>query len=309
MRAPRIGTRGSILARWQAEFVRKQILQATGVDAEIVIVKTTGDKLTHASFAEIAGQGVFIKELEDALLREEIDLAVHSIKDVPTDVPSRLCFPVICRRNDVRDCLVVSKPGQTLATLRKGARVGTSSLRRKAQILHARPDLDVRDLRGNVDTRLRKVESGEYDAILLAKAGLDRLGLSARVAEILEPEILMPAVGQGAIGVQARVRDEEMGTAIAALDDFETRQSIVAERALLGALQGGCQVPLGAWARIERGELLIDAVVVSPDGQKVVRQKGSAPPDQARELGHHVAELLWNAGAAEILAQVSRQRG
>jgi len=309
VRAPRIGTRGSILARWQAEFVRKQILQATGVDAEIVIVKTTGDKLTHASFAEIGGQGVFIKELEDALLHEEIDLAVHSVKDVPTEVPSRLCFPVICRRNDVRDCLVVNKPGQTLATLRKGARVGTSSLRRQAQILHVRPDLDVRDLRGNVDTRLRKVESGEYDAILLAKAGLDRLGLSARVAEILEPEILMPAVGQGAIGVQARVRDEEMGTAISSLDDFETRQSIVAERSLLGALQGGCQVPLGAWARIERGELVIDAVVVSPDGQKVVRQKGSAPPDQARELGHHVAELLWNAGAGEILAQVSRQRG
>lgn len=309
MRAPRIGTRGSILARWQAEFVRKQVLQATGVDAEIVIVKTTGDKLHQASFAEIGGQGVFIKELEDALLREEIDLAVHSIKDVPTDVPSRLCFPVICRRNDVRDCLVASKPGQTVATLRKGARVGTSSLRRRAQILHARPDLDVRDLRGNVDTRLRKVESGEYDAIILAKAGLDRLGLSARVGEILEPEILMPAVGQGAIGVQARVRDEEMGTAISSLDDFETRQSIVAERSLLGALQGGCQVPLGAWARIERGELVMDAVVVSPDGQKVVRQNGSAPPDQARELGHHVAELLWNAGAGEILSQLSRQRG
>jgi hydroxymethylbilane synthase len=289
--------------------VRKQILQATGIDAEIVIVKTTGDRLPHANFAQIGGQGVFIKELEDALLNEEIDLAVHSVKDVPTDVPSRLCFPVICRRNDVRDCLVVSKPGQTLVTLRKGARIGTSSLRRQAQILHARPDLDVRDLRGNVDTRLRKVESGEYDAILLAKAGLDRLGLTARIAEVLDPEILMPAVGQGAIGVQARVRDEEMGTAISSLDDFETRQSIVAERSLLGALQGGCQVPLGAWARIERNELVIDAVVVSPDGQKVVRQKGSSPPDQARELGHHVAELLWNAGAGEILAQVSRQRG
>src|SRR5262249_15362569 len=196
--------------------------QATGVDAEIVIVKTTGDKLNQASFSEIGGQGVFIKELEEALLKEEIDLAVHSIKDVPTDVPSRLCFPVICRRDDVRDCLVTAKPGQKLATLRKGARIGTSSLRRQAQILHARPDLDVRDLRGNVDTRLRKVESGEYDAILLAKAGLDRLGLGARIAEVLEPEILMPAVGQGAIGVQARVRDEEMAEAISKLDDFET---------------------------------------------------------------------------------------
>ncbi|HLK06179.1 MAG TPA: hydroxymethylbilane synthase [Candidatus Acidoferrum sp.] len=307
MRAPRIGTRGSILARWQAEFVRKQILQATGVDAEIIIIKTTGDKLTQASFAEIGGQGVFIKELEEALLREEIDLAVHSVKDVPTDVPSRLCFPVICRRNDVRDCLITAKPGQTLATLRKGARLGTSSLRRAAQMRHVRPDLDVRELRGNVDTRLRKVESGEYDAILLAKAGLDRLGLSGRIAETLEPEILMPAVGQGAIGVQARLKDEEMGEAIAPIDDFETRQSIVAERSLLASLQGGCQVPLGAWARIDRGELVMDAVVCSPDGKQVLRQKSSAPPEQARDLGQKVAELLWNAGAGEILAHVSRQ--
>jgi len=307
VKAPRIGTRGSILARWQAEFVRKQILQATGIDAEIIIVKTTGDKLTHASFAEIGGQGVFIKELEEALLREEIDLAVHSVKDVPTDVPSRLCFPVICRRNDVRDCLITAKPGQTLLTLRKGARLGTSSLRRAAQMRHKRPDLDVRELRGNVDTRLRKVESGEYDAILLAKAGLDRLGLNGRIAEILEPEILMPAVGQGAIGVQARLKDEEMAEAISPLDDFETRQSIVAERALLGALQGGCQVPLGAWARIERGELVMDAVVCSPDGKQMLRQRSAAPPGEARDLGQKVAELLWSAGAGEILAQVSRQ--
>jgi len=309
VRAPRIGTRGSILARWQADFVRKQILRVTGVDAEIVVIKTSGDKLAHASFSEIGGQGVFVKELEEALLNEEIDLAVHSIKDVPTDVPSRLCFPVICRRDDVRDCLVTAKPGQVLATLRKGARLGTSSLRRQAQIRHLRPDLDVRELRGNVDTRLRKVESGEYDAILLAKAGLDRLGQTARIAETLEPEILMPAVGQGAIGVQARLKDEEMGEAISKLDDFETRHSIVAERALLGALQGGCQVPLGAWARVERGELVLDAVICSPDGQKHIRQKGSAPPEQARDLGRQVAELLWNAGGSEILEQVSRQRG
>ena len=309
MRAPRIGTRGSILARWQADFVRRQILSLTGVDAEIVVIKTSGDKLAHASFSEIGGQGVFIKELEEALLNEEIDLAVHSVKDVPTNVPSRLCFPVICRRGDVRDCLVAAKPGQTLATLRKGARLGTSSLRREAQIRHVRPDLDVRELRGNVDTRLRKVASGEYDAILLAKAGLDRLGLGGRIAEILDPEILMPAVGQGAIGVQARLKDEEMGEAISKLDDFETRQSIVAERALLGALEGGCQVPLGAWARVERGELVLDAVICSPDGQKHIRQKGSAPPEQARDLGHQVAELLWNAGGSEILEQVSRQRG
>jgi len=309
VKAPRIGTRGSMLAKWQAEFVRRQILSATGVDAEIIIVKTTGDKLNQASFSEIGGQGVFIKELEEALLNEEIDLAVHSVKDVPTNVPSRLCFPVICRRDDVRDCVVVHKAGQKLATLRKGARVGTSSLRRQAQLLHARPDLDVRELRGNVDTRLRKVESGEYDAIMLAKAGLDRLGLSARIAEVLEPEVMMPAVGQGAIGVQARLKDEEMGGAIALLDDFETRQSIVAERALLGALQGGCQVPLGAWARLERGELILDAVICSPDGKEHVHKRELGDPQQARDLGQRVAEELWNAGGGKILEQVSRQRG
>jgi len=304
----RIGTRGSMLAKWQAEFIRKKIFQATGVDAEIVIIKTTGDKLQTASFAQIGGKGVFIKELEDALLNEEVDLAVHSVKDIPTDVPSRLCFPAICRREDTRDCLISTK-GETLATLRQGARVGTSSLRRQAQIRHARPDLDIRELRGNVDTRLRKVESGEYDAILLAKAGLDRLGWSNRISEVLSPEVCMPAVGQGAIGVQARLKDAEIGDALAPLDDFETRQSIVAERSLLGALEGGCQVPLGAWARFERGELVLDAVVCSPDGLQHVRQRATAPPEQARELGIQVAQLLIDSGAREILEEVYRQRG
>ncbi len=230
------------------------------------------------------------------------------MKDIPTDVPSRLCFPVICRREDTRDCLIAAK-GETLDTLRHGARVGTSSLRRQAQILHARPDLAVRELRGNVDTRLRKVESGEYDAILLAKAGLDRLGWSNRISEILSPEICMPAVGQGALGVQARLRDSEIAEALAPLDDFETRQSIVAERSLLAALEGGCQVPLGAWARVERGELILDAVVCSPDGKQHIRRRATAPPKQARELGTQVAQLLIDSGAREILQEVYRQRG
>ena len=297
-----------MLAKWQAEFVRRKILEATGVDAEIVVIKTTGDKLQTASFAQIGSKGVFIKELEEALLSEEIDLAVHSVKDIPTEVPSRLCFPVICRREDIRDCLVAAT-GETLSALRRGARIGTSSLRRRSQVLHVRPDLDVRDLRGNVDTRLRKVESGEYDAILLAKAGLDRLGWSNRISEVLSPEVCMPAVGQGALGVQGRLKDHDLAEALAPLDDFETRQSIVAERALLAALEGGCQVPLGAWARFERGELAIDAVVCSPDGSQHVRQRATAPPDQARELGQRVAQLLIDSGAREILEEVYRQRG
>jgi hydroxymethylbilane synthase len=305
VRILRIGTRGSMLAKWQAEFIRKRLFAAAGVEAEIVIIKTAGDKLQHIPLTQIGGKGIFIKELEEALLEETIDLAVHSVKDVPTDVPSRLMFPAVCRRDDVRDCLV----GSTLANLRQGARVGTGSLRRQAQLLHLRPDLDIRDLRGNVDTRLRKVESGEYEAIVLSKAGLDRLGLSQRISEILSPEICMPAVGQGAIAVECRLKDAEAGDILAHLDDAETRTAIIAERALLSALQGGCQVPLGAWARIERGELVLEACVCSADGVQYVKQRATAPLDQAAQLGEHMARLLAEAGAQSILEEVSRQRG
>ena len=305
MRLLRIGTRGSLLAKWQAESIRKRLFVAAGVEAEIVIIKTAGDKMQQAPLTQIGGKGIFIKELEEALLEESIDLAVHSVKDIPTDTPSRLMFPAVCRRDDVRDCLV----GSTLANLRQGARVGTSSLRRQAQLLHIRPDLDIRDLRGNVDTRLRKVESGEYEAILLAKAGLDRLGVSQRISEILSPEVCMPAVGQGAIAVECRLKDTETADILAPLDDAETRTAIIAERALLAALQGGCQVPLGAWARIERGELLLEACVCSVDGVQYVKQRATAPPDQAAALGEHMARLLIEAGAQSILEEVSRQRG
>jgi hydroxymethylbilane synthase len=305
VRILRIGTRGSLLAKWQAESIRKRVFAAAGVEAEIVIIKTAGDRMQQAPLTQIGGKGIFIKELEEALLEESIDLAVHSVKDIPTDTPSRLMFPAVCRRDDVRDCLV----GSTLASLRQGARMGTSSLRRQAQVLHIRPDLDFRDLRGNVDTRLRKVESGEYDAILLAKAGLDRLGVSQRISEILSPDVCMPAVGQGAIAVECRLKDTETADILAPLDDAETRTAIIAERALLAALQGGCQVPLGAWARIERGELVLEACVSSVDGVQYVKQRATAPPDQAAALGEHMARLLIEAGAQSILEEVSRQRG
>jgi len=304
----RIGTRGSLLAKWQAEYVRKRIFQATGVETEIVIIKTTGDSMQQAPFSQIGGKGVFIKELEEALLEEHVDLAVHSVKDIPTEVPSRLCFPAVCRRDDTRDALV-SGQGEALSRLRQGARVGTSSLRRQSQLRHVRPDLDIREMRGNVDTRLRKVESGEYEAVVLAKAGLDRLGMSVRISEVLSPDVCMPAVGQGAIAVQARLKDADLSDALAPLDDNETRQSIVAERALLGALQGGCQVPLGAWARFERNELAMDAVVCSPDGRNYIRQRAAGPADQPRELGQRLAQLLIDAGAGTILEEVYRARG
>ncbi|HVH70471.1 MAG TPA: hydroxymethylbilane synthase [Candidatus Dormibacteraeota bacterium] len=304
MRTLRIGTRGSLLAKWQAEFIRKRLFEASGSEPEIIIIKTAGDKMLHAPVAQIGNKGVFIKELEEALLEETIDLAVHSVKDIPTDIPSRLMFPAVCKRDDVRDCLV----GSTLPNLRKGARVGTSSLRRQAQLRHVRPDLDLRDLRGNVDTRLRKVESGEYEAVIVSKAGLDRLGFSQRISEILSPELCMPAVGQGAIAVECRLKDREAEELLAPLDDAETRAAIIAERALLGALHGGCQVPIGAFARVEYGELVMDACVCSVDGVHSVKQHAAAPLEQAAQLGEHVARLLVEGGAQPILEEVARQR-
>jgi hydroxymethylbilane synthase len=304
----RIGTRGSLLATWQAEFVRKQIFQLAGVESEIVIIKTSGDKLAQAPLTEIGGKGIFIKELEDALLNDSVDVAVHSVKDIPTEIPPGLSFPAVCRRDDVRDCLV-SSDGATLVHLRYGARVGTGSLRRQAQLRHVRPDLDVRDLRGNVDTRLRKVERGELDAVILAKAGLDRLDCSHRISEILSPEVCMPAVGQGAIAAECRAADSASAAILEKLDDAETRAAIVAERALLSVLQGGCQVPLGAWARLERGELVMDACVCSADGAQYVKQRVNGPLEEPKQLGERMAKLLIEAGAEGILEEVSRQRG
>jgi len=304
----RIGSRGSILARWQAESVRKQLFQLTGVEAEIIIIKTSGDKMQQAPLTQIGGKGIFIKELEEALLEEAVDLAVHSVKDIPTETPGRLHFPAVCRRDDVRDCLV-SHTGTILANLKQGARVGTGSLRRQAQLRHYRPDLDFRDLRGNVDTRLRKVESGEYDAIVLSKAGLDRLGWSQKITEPISTDISLPAVGQGAIAIQSRVSDRDADEFLSKLDDMETRTAIIAERALLAALQGGCQVPLGAWARMERSELVMEAVVCSVDGAQYVREKATASPDQAAQLGEHLARVLAEGGARTILEEVQRARG
>jgi len=308
MKHLRIGTRGSLLAKWQAESVRKQLFASAGVEAEIIIIKTAGDKMQQVPLTQLGGKGIFIKELEDALLDESIDLAVHSVKDIPTEVPRGLSFPAVCRRDDIRDCLI-APTGSTLENLRPGARVGTSSLRRRAQLLRLRPDLDIRELRGNVDTRLRKVGDGEYDAIVLAKAGLDRLGLSQRISETFLPEVFMPAVGQGAIAVETRLSDNETGDLLSKLDDPETRAAIITERALLAALQGGCQVPIGAWARIERGEMVLEACVTSVDGQQQVKQRLTSALDQGQQLGEQMARLLMETGAQTILEEVGRQRG
>ena len=229
--------------------------ETTGVEPEIVIIKTSGDKFQQTSFSQIGTKGVFIKELEDALLEERIDLAVHSMKDVPTEMPEGLTIAAIGKREDVRDALL-SSSGATLASLPQGARVGTSSLRRQSQLLYARRDLRMLELRGNVDTRIEKLKRGDYDAIVLAKAGLDRLGLSGNISEVLPHDVSLPAAGQGAIGIEARAGDAETLRVLAPLEDAETRSAVTAERSALAGLGGGCQVPIGAWGRVENGKLV-----------------------------------------------------
>jgi len=308
LRPLRIGSRGSVLALWQANAVRGRLERLVGVEAEIVTIKTSGDRFQQPNVAQIGLKGVFIKELEDALLEGSVDFAVHSMKDVPTQIPAGLAFPAICEREDVRDALL-SRSGAKLAALPAGARIGTSSLRRQAQIRHVRPDLDLGDLRGNVDTRLRKLERGDYDAIVLAKAGLDRLGWSSKITEVIPPEVSLPAVGQGALGIEARADDREVLEVLAQLEHPPTRVAVTAERALLAELEGGCQVPLGAWARFEQGALVLDACVLSVDGIESVRQRAVGIPRDAEALGRELAQTMLAAGADRILKLAGRDIG
>ncbi len=305
MKGLRIGTRGSALAMWQARSVAKALAASTGAEPEIVIIKTSGDKFQQASFSQIGGKGVFIKELEDALLEERIDLAVHSMKDVPTELPAGLTIAAIGKREDVRDALL-SASGATLAALPQGARVGTSSLRRQAQLLYARRDLRLLELRGNVDTRIEKLKRGDYDAIVLAKAGLDRLGLSEKISEVLPCDVSLPAAGQGAIGIETRAADAETLRLLAALEEKEARSAVTAERAALAGLGGGCQVPIGAWGRIETGKLLLDVAVLSPDGAQRLWEQDSGTVEEAEALGRRIAKKLRDGGAAALLERESR---
>ena len=253
----------------------------------------------------MGGKGIFIKELEDALLDGRIDLAVHSMKDVPTDLPARLAISAICERHDVRDALV-SRSGEGLASLPPGALVGTSSLRRQAQLLHHRPDLRMVEMRGNVDTRLAKVERGDCDAIVLAKAGLDRLGMADRISEVLTTEICLPAAGQGAIGIETRRGDSAIVNAVGMLDHGATRIAVAAERAVLVELQGGCLLPLGVWARMQEREFIVEACVLAADGSESLRVKRVGLPCQAEDLGRGAAAELRERGADRLLRPVGR---
>ncbi len=305
MKPLRIGTRGSPLALWQARSIGEALRSIAGVESEIVIVKTSGDKFQQTSFSDIGTKGVFIKELEDALLERRVDLAVHSMKDVPTDIPGGLTIAAICKRQDVRDALL-STSGTSLELLPAGARVGTSSLRRKSQLLYARSDLEILDLRGNVDTRIEKLRRGDYDAIVLAKAGLDRLGLSANITEVLPTDVCLPAAGQGAIGIEACANDAETLGILTALNDAETRSGVEAERAVLASLEGGCQVSIGAWGRVESGKLVLEVAVLSPDGAQRMREKNWGAPEEAVPLGKKVAAKMLERGAAALLAREGR---
>jgi len=300
----RIGTRGSALARWQAEFVRAELARR-GTAAELVIIRTSGDRDRESSLRLIGGKGVFTKELEDALLDRRIDLAVHSMKDMPTRLPPDLRIAAICQREDVRDALV-SRNAIHLDQLPRSARIGTSSLRRQAQLRHYRPDLEMVDMRGNVDTRLAKLARGDYDAIVLAKAGLERLGRADQITQLLPPDLCMPAVGQGAIGIEIRDEDGETSAAVRQLNHPESQVAVEAERALLAGLESGCQVPIGAWCRIESGNLTMDACVFSPDGAESVRERRTGSRENAAELGRTVAAALLERGAGRLLRLAER---
>lgn len=304
----RIGSRGSALALWQAKHIQHLIALESPEKSEIVVIKTSGDREQAAPLAAFGGKGVFVKEIEEALLRGEIDLAVHSMKDVPTEIPAGLKMAAICEREDVRDALI-SCDGRGLMDLRNGARVGTSSLRRQAQLRHARPDLEFTELRGNVDTRLKKLDRGDCDAIVLARAGLERLGLTARITETLSPDVSLPAVGQGALGIEAREEDDLVFALAAKLDHRLTRAAVFAERALLREVEGGCQIPLGAWAREDQGNLVMDACIASLDGSEYIRTRVEGAKDSPEALGRRAAEKLFAAGAERILQLAGRNVG
>jgi hydroxymethylbilane synthase len=294
-----IGSRGSQLALWQARWIEARLAEL-GEESRIEVIRTTGDRITDVALAQVGSKGLFTKEIEEALLRGEIDVAVHSLKDMPTAIPSGLTIAAVPEREDPRDALV----GRRWAELTAGTRVGTSSLRRAAQLRAHLPELAIETIRGNVDTRLRKLDAGEFDALVLAAAGLRRLGLEDRIAEILEPAVMCPAVGQGALAIETRDDDGPAFRVCARLDDARARAAVTAERALLAALGGGCQVPIGAHARVDGGDVHIDAVVISPDGSQRVGGSARGPVSQAECVGARLGAELLESGAREILDRV-----
>ncbi|HDH52993.1 MAG TPA: hydroxymethylbilane synthase [Nitrospirae bacterium] len=302
-----IATRGSKLALWQAEWVKSGLLKINpDLNIELNKIKTTGDKILDVPLALVGGKGLFVKEIEEAMLRGEADLAVHSMKDVPTDLPEGLHLSAICKREDPRDAFIAG--AQTIKKsfddLPQGARIGTSSLRRICQILNRRPDLKITQLRGNVDTRIRKLDEGEFEAIILAVAGVKRLDRADRITEILSPEISLPAIGQGAVGIECRVDDEFINNILRNLNHEETSICVSAERAFLKKLEGGCQVPIAAYAELKDGDIVIKGLVGSLKGETLIKDVIQGKPEDAESLGKSLAEKLLSRGAGKILAEV-----
>jgi hydroxymethylbilane synthase len=301
----RIGTRRSALARWQADWVAAR-LQELGVEVELVFLTTSGDQQLQP-IAEIGGQGVFTKEIQRAVLDGRIDLAVHSLKDLPTEDTPGLLLAAVPPRAPDSDVLVCQRYA-SLAELPRGSRVGTGSLRRRSQLLHVRPDLAMKDIRGNVDTRLRKLEQREFDALILAEAGLRRLDLADRICQVLPRSVCLPAVGQGALGLEIRGDDQSARELLRPLDDPATHAAVAAERAMLAELRGGCLAPVAAWGRREGPSLVLTGRVLSPDGRRKLEAGSSGDPAEAAELGRRVASELLAQGAAELIRLAREER-
>ncbi len=300
----KIGTRQSLLALWQsnhiAALLRKQYPECT---VELKKIVTKGDRILDVPLAQIGGKGLFTKEIEEDLLDGTVDLAVHSLKDMPTVLPEGLCLTAITERANVGDAFVSNKYN-SFDELPQGAVVGTSSLRRKAQLLAARPDLEIRDLRGNVDTRLRKLDERLYDAVILAAAGLERLGHGDRIKAVIPSEVCLPAVGQGALAIECRTDDAEVRQMLDFLNDLPTRQATTAERAFLGLLEGGCQVPIGVHANVENDEIKIEAIIAALDGSTILRDTIAGKAQDAASLGKELGNKMLANGGKEILAAI-----
>ena len=300
----RIATRKSPLALWQAHYVSDLLKHHhPDLQIELVTMTTQGDKILDTPLAKVGGKGLFVKELETGMLEGRADIAVHSMKDVPVEFPTGLHLAVICEREDPRDAFV-SNNFKSLDDLPQGAKLGTSSLRRQAQISALRPDLNIIDLRGNVNTRLKKLDNGEYEAIVLAAAGLKRLKFDDRITQFIATDVCLPAIGQGAVGIECRSDDARVHNLIAPLNDSKTQTRVLAERAMNERLQGGCQVPIAGYAELERGLIMLRGLVGQVDGKKIIRGDIAGPPENAEELGIVLAEDLLSRGADKILNEL-----
>ncbi|MCJ7615676.1 MAG: hydroxymethylbilane synthase [Desulfobacterales bacterium] len=303
----KIGTRGSKLALWQANWVKSAITSINpSLSVDLIIIKTKGDKILDVPLAMVGGKGLFVKEIEEALLSRQIDIAVHSMKDMPAEIPDGLCIGAIPKRENPKDVLI-SNNGLLFSELKSGSRVGTSSLRRSAQLRHARPDLVILPLRGNLDTRLKKLETENMDAIILAAAGVKRLNFESRITEYFDENVMLPAVGQGALCIEIRENDTEIEPIVAALDHQKTRSAVMGERAFSNRLEGGCQVPIAALGKIEKNIFTMSGLVADVDGKILIKKTLSGPVEQSETIGVKLADSLLSMGAKKILENIKAE--